>query len=737
MKSAGKALAFLVLAAASPLAAAPPDSVNVVLEKATPIVDGAYVYQKIAGDAFGDPARANLGIDLFLRNDEAFGVTITSVTLDFDSPNLASIHLSTGLQMWCDGVAAMMTGGSGLVMPPHTQCRLGLTSNPLLATPAPAELTIEVNYEGISDPTAAPKRTLRAHQNPVANGSYRFPAKAEDLDAGLYWSGRPPLTGQHHRFSSLAENNEVFAYDLGVIRKEGGTWVATRELEAGEFDPDDENDDFLCWEEPIYAMADGIVLDFEGSEADHPPGPIPSGSQANFFLIQHGDEVAWYGHLREDSLNPLFTSVGATVKAGDRLARCGNSGHSTAPHLHVHVTRDGEPMPLHFNAIHLVERSAFVSNPPGNMPWFALTGHGLSPSLTAVWPSSLRRRGEVTDVAIGPEVAIVGPSANRTLTAVKTAAGNLRLSSWSTDSTGAVTLLDTQTGFGVSKVSLAVPSGTNDGALAMITAGGVLKLSGLRLNGNSLTRTIDLTSGNAHDVAAAQGNFPNGIVTAVKTQFDNLKVIAWEVDPFGATIDQRGEDVGGAIEEVAVARTFGFPGVAVAVRNASDNLELITFRVSSSGASVAREDEFEDGEAERISIVRLGARSNGDDLVVTAARNGAGDLELISWSIESDGDIVRLEEIQGGEIGEVSAARGSNRHVLTALSDANGDYELIAWHVDDDGNFFRRGKSEGGAATSIAQEAAKTFSGMTMAVSAMEDGNGELRLIVHQVQLSD
>jgi hypothetical protein len=98
---------------------------------------------------------------------------------------------------------------------------------------------------------------------------------------------------------------------------------------------------------------------------------------------------------------------------------------------------------------------------------------------------------------------------------------------------------------------------------------------------------------------------------------------------------------------------------------------------------------------------------------------------------------VRLEEIQGGEIGEVSAARGSNRHVLTALSDANGDYELIAWHVDDDGNFFRRGKSEGGAATSIAQEAAKTFSGMTMAVSAMEDGNGELRLIVHQVQLSD
>jgi hypothetical protein len=282
-----------------------------------------------------------------------------------------------------------------------------------------------------------------------------------------------------------------------------------------------------------------------------------------------------------------------------------------------------------------------------------------------------------------------------------------------------------------------VPFGTSDGALAMITSGGALKLSGLDVNGNTLTRTVDFTSNTAHDVAAVQSNFSGGIVTAIKTQFDNLKVIAWEVDPAGATITQRGEDVGGAIEEVAVARTSSFPGVVVAVRNDNDNLELITFRVSSSGNSVAREDEFEDGEADRISIARLGTRGNGDDLVVTAARNAAGDLELISWSIESDGDIVRLGEIEGGEIDEVSAARGGNRHVLTAVSDNVGQYELISWHVDNDGNFFRRSKSEGGDATSVAQEAVKSINGMTLAVSAMEDGNGDLKLIVHQVQLSD
>jgi hypothetical protein len=738
MRSAGKALAFLFLVTTSPLAAAPPDSVNVVFDKAVPIVDDAYIFETVAGDSLGDPPRANLALDLFLRNDEAFTVTIANVELDFDSPNISSITLSTTLQMWCEGEDDMMTGATGLVMPAGARCRLGLTQNPLLAFPVPTQLTIRVSYVGITQKTIVAQRTLSSYQNEASTGSYRFPAKAEDLEAGQYWSGRPALTGDHHRFTSRTDNNQVFAYDLGVIRKDsGGTWRAFKELEAGDFDVDDENDDFLCWEEPVYAMADGIVLDFEGSNADHAPGSIPPGSQANFFLIQHGDEVAWYGHLREDSLNPLFTSINATVKAGDQLALCGNTGSSSAPHLHVQVTRNGDPMPLHFNGVHLVERAAFVSNPPGNMPWIALSGHGLSPSTTAVWPSALRRRGEATDVAIGPEVAIVGPAGNRTMTAVKTSAGNLRVSSWSTDNTGEATLLDTETGGGVSKVSLAVPFGTTDGALAMITSGGALKLSALDLNGNSLDRTVDFTSNNAHDVAAVQANFSKGIVTAIKTQFDNLKVIAWEVDPAGASIDQLGEDVGGAIEEVAVERGGAFPGVIVAVRNASDNLELITFRVSSAGATVAREDEFEDDEADKISIARLGLRSNGDDLVVTASRNAAGDLQLISWAIESDGDIVRLSDIAGGEIGEVSAARGGNRHLLTAVSDADGNYELISWHVDNSGNFVRRSKSEAGAATSIAQEAVKSTSGLTLSVSAMEDGNGDLKLIVHQVQLQD
>lgn len=732
------ALPLLALLAPFPLAAAPPISVDVVLEEAVPIVDDAYIYQTIVGDTQSSPARARLAIDLFLRNDEAAAVTIDHVTLDFDAPNLASIVLDTSLQMWCSGVADMMTGATGLTMPAGARCRLGLTADPLIALPAPSLLRINVAFDGIFLALMTPQRSLTSYQNSTVTGSYRFPAKAEDLAPGLYWSGRPGLSGEHHRFRSRTLNDEVFAHDLGVIRRDNtGTWRNYKELEAGDFDPDDENDDFLCWEQPVYAMADGIVRNFAGANADNPsPGTIPPGAQANFFLIEHGDETVWYGHFRQNSLNPALMSVNAVVKSGDLLGLVGNSGSSTQPHLHVHAVRDGDPMPLHFNDTFTVERDTAYVSATGNSPWNGHTGEGLTPSLTAIWPSALRRRGEATDVEI-KSVAIAHPNAIRSLTAVRTAGDDLRISFWSTNDSGEAVLLDTETGGGVTHVALATPNGTQDGALAMITAAGNLKISALDLVGNTLTRTADYNSNPVQDVVASSAPFAGGIVTAVRTQFGNLKVMAWEVDPAGSSIAPTGEDVGGAIKDVAVARIYAFPGVVVAVRNSSDNLQLITFGVDAAG-DVDREDDYEDAAVDQVSVARLGYRANGDDLVVTASRTAAGNLELISWAIDASGDITRLGDIGAGAIEEVSAASASSRHVLTAIGDANGEYKLIAWHVADDGTFVRRADSQGGAATAIAQEGAKSAGvGMRIAVTAMADVNGDLKLVVHQVLLTD
>lgn len=740
-KSRSLLLSVFVAATAWPLAAAPPTSVNVVFEKAETVFNDAYVYQTIAGDTEDSPTRARLAIDLFLRNDETFPIMIDHVTLHFDQPAIASMVLENGLQMKCGNNDTMMTiPSSYLVMPAGTQCRLGLTPDPLLNLPVPGRLGISVAYKGILLATTIPERDLVPYTNTTETGTYRFPARAADLPAGQFWSGRPALSGKHHRFTSRTNNDEVYAYDLGVIRKNAsGIWVSYKELEAGDTVVNDENDDFLCWGVPVYAMADGIVDNFDDGNNDNLPGEIPNGAQPNFFSIAHGEEKVWYGHLRKDSLNPLLMAAGAVVKEGDYLGQCGNSGSSSAPHLHVQVVRNGDPMPLHFSDAFVIERNTALVDPlQGNSPWSTLNKKGLPPSQAAISAAGLRRRDDTADVGI-TDVALVSPNSTRTVTASRTAGGNLRTSLWRTDSSGDAVLLASDSGGGVDKVALAVPNSTQDAALAMITAAGNLKLVGYDVTTNGISRAGEYNSTAALDVAAAAAPYSKGIVTALRTTTDGLRIAAWTVDPAASQILFRGELTTGTSREVAMVRTFTFPGVVTAVRNSSDQLKLYTFRIAAGGATITQEDNYQDASVQQISIARLGSRANGDDLVVTACRTLAGTLELVSWSINSAGDITRLEEAQAGTIAEVSTARATSKHVLTSVINGSDDLQVIAWHVADDGTFTRRTESRAGEATVIAQDGAKaTFStDPLMAVTAMADSAGDLRLIVHQVLLTD
>ena len=43
-----------------------------------------------------------------------------------------------------------------------------------------------------------------------------------------------------------------------------------------------------------------------------------------------------YGHMRDYNV-----SVGQQVRAGEQIAKIGNEGHSTGPHLHFEIKPDG------------------------------------------------------------------------------------------------------------------------------------------------------------------------------------------------------------------------------------------------------------------------------------------------------------------------------------------------------------------------------------------------------------
>ncbi|MBL31876.1 MAG: peptidase M23 [Flavobacteriales bacterium] len=76
---------------------------------------------------------------------------------------------------------------------------------------------------------------------------------------------------------------------------------------------------------PVYATGDGVIKKIKKSRSKKDYG--------NYILIDHGYEYeSFYAHL-----DKVLVSKGKKVKRGDLIGHVGNTGKSTAPHLHYEV----------------------------------------------------------------------------------------------------------------------------------------------------------------------------------------------------------------------------------------------------------------------------------------------------------------------------------------------------------------------------------------------------------------
>jgi hypothetical protein len=88
---------------------------------------------------------------------------------------------------------------------------------------------------------------------------------------------------------------------------------------------------------PVVAARDGIVLQAEAGflEAGPDEDPERQRERANFVRILHEDgSMALYAHLQPGG---VLARVGQQVRRGQPIGRSGNTGLSTAPHLHFVV----------------------------------------------------------------------------------------------------------------------------------------------------------------------------------------------------------------------------------------------------------------------------------------------------------------------------------------------------------------------------------------------------------------
>jgi hypothetical protein len=131
---------------------------------------------------------------------------------------------------------------------------------------------------------------------------------------------------------------------------------------------------YTIYGKQVIAAGDGKVVSVVDGLPDQVPGSLPQGiglAEADGNSVVQdlgGGAFALYAHMQAGSLR---VKVGDVLRRGDPIGLVGNSGNSSAPHLHFHVM-DG-PSPLGASGIpYVLERFAVTGAYPSTAAFDAV-----------------------------------------------------------------------------------------------------------------------------------------------------------------------------------------------------------------------------------------------------------------------------------------------------------------------------------------------------------------------------
>lgn len=156
----------------------------------------------------------------------------------------------------------------------------------------------------------------------------------------VFWGGDTKELNLHHEVP-----NQKFAFDFLGVDKYGRTHRGDGRA----------NEDYFGFGREVLAPADGVVTDVITGVRDNERGSMnPYLALGNAIFIQHRkNEVSVLAHFKKDSIR---VKVGDRVKSGQVIGLCGNSGNSSAPHIHYHlqntpVIQDGAGIKCYFQKV--------------------------------------------------------------------------------------------------------------------------------------------------------------------------------------------------------------------------------------------------------------------------------------------------------------------------------------------------------------------------------------------------
>jgi murein DD-endopeptidase len=175
---------------------------------------------------------------------------------------------------------------------------------------------------------------------PVVVSQDAVPLLSSPFDGGIWLAGDGPSNDSDHRLSIVAVDGHVhiaqrYAIDWVKVGPNGDSHNGTAR-----------NENWWGYGEPIHSVADGEVTQIVDGIPENTPRVLPTSVTVdniagNYVTVRIAfNRYATYAHLQGTSIRVRLHDQ---VHRGDVLARLGNSGNATGPHLHFQVT-DGNSL---------------------------------------------------------------------------------------------------------------------------------------------------------------------------------------------------------------------------------------------------------------------------------------------------------------------------------------------------------------------------------------------------------
>jgi urea transporter len=149
----------------------------------------------------------------------------------------------------------------------------------------------------------------------------RFPA-AYPVSAALPFYGEWTVS-QAHNGEHTHKGAWRHAFDFIIANREGQQFK-----NSGDF-----VEDYYCFGKAVLATADGMVAEVVNNVPDNAIGDVNTKDNwGNTVIIKHNDFL--YSKLSHLKFQSVEVKTGDSVKKGQMIGRCGNSGRSPYPHLH-------------------------------------------------------------------------------------------------------------------------------------------------------------------------------------------------------------------------------------------------------------------------------------------------------------------------------------------------------------------------------------------------------------------